>query len=151
MNIDPQEYKKLSEQASPPSPSAKNYFFAFVIGGGICVLGQLLTNGYLALGFELLNARTATSVTLIIITAILTGFSLFSKIAKVAGAGTLVPITGFANAMVSPAIEFKTEGQVTGIGAKMFVIAGPVLVFGISTSVIYGLILWLIQFFGGAA
>lgn len=149
MNIDPQEYKKLSDQAASPSPSLKNYICAFVIGGAICTFGQLLTNGFLMLGFGMTNARAATSITLIIVTAILTGFSLFSKIAKHAGAGTLVPITGFANAMVSPAIEFKTEGQVTGIGAKMFIIAGPVLVFGISASVIYGLILWLIQFFGG--
>lgn len=147
--MDPKEYEKLSNQASPPSPSFKNYPAAFCIGGLICVIGQLLTETYLYAGMPLDSARSAASVTLIIITAILTALHLFEKIGRFAGAGTLVPITGFANSMVSPAIEFKSEGHIAGIGAKMFVIAGPVLVFGISASVIYGIILWIIQMFGG--
>lgn len=147
--MDSKEYEKLSQEKSPSSPSFKNYPCAFIIGGGICVIGQLLTEGYIYAGLDLDMAKTAASVTLIIVTAILTAFRVFGKLAKIAGAGTLVPITGFANAMVSPAIEFKPEGHIMGIGAKMFVIAGPVLAFGISASVIYGIILWLLQYFGG--
>lgn len=144
MNISPEEYGRLAEEKSPNSPSAKNYFNAFWIGGIICVIGELLTKFYqYVCNLELLKARTATSATLIAVAAALTALGLFYKIAKIAGAGTLVPITGFANSVVSPAIEFKTEGQVFGIGAKIFTIAGPVLCFGISASVLYGIIYWL--------
>lgn len=113
-------------------------------GGGICAVGQGLLEWYQSLGLEQEQAGTAVSVTLILVAATLTGLGLFDKVAKRAGAGTLVPITGFANAMVSPALEFKSEGLITGTAAKLFVVAGPVLVFGISASVIYGLILVLL-------
>lgn len=117
----------------------------FLCGGAICTLGQVLRNLYESLGLSGDDAGTAVSVTLIFLSALLTGLGLFDKLAKHAGAGTLVPITGFANAMVSPALEFKSEGYITGTAAKLFVVAGPVLVFGISASVIYGLICF---FFG---
>ena len=119
--------------------------WAFFVGGAICTLGQVLRNLYESLGLSGDDAGTAVSVTLIFLSALLTGLGLFDKLAKHAGAGTLVPITGFANAMVSPALEFKSEGYITGTAAKLFVVAGPVLVFGISASVIYGLICF---FFG---
>lgn len=153
MNLSPEEYSRLADEKSPPSPSGKNYVNAFWIGGVICVIGELLTKFYEYIcKLELLKARTATSATLIALAAALTALGLFHKIAKVAGAGTLVPITGFANSVVSPAIEFKPEGQVYGIGAKIFTIAGPVLCFGFSASVLYGLIYWLYTLiFGGGA
>ncbi len=141
MNISPEEYGRLAEEKSPPSPSSKNYINAFLIGGAICVIGELLTKFFQYIcKLELLKARTATSAVLIAAAAALTALGLFHKIAKVAGAGTLVPITGFANSVVSPAMEFKPEGQVFGIGAKIFTIAGPVLCFGISASVLYGVV-----------
>jgi len=125
----------------------KNILWAFLVGGAICAAGQGLSNLYQSYGLHKEQAGTATSVTLIFIAALLTGLGIFDKVAKRAGAGTLVPITGFANAMVSPALEFKSEGLITGTAAKLFTVAGPVLVFGISTSVIYGLILCLLQSF----
>ncbi len=144
LNISPEEYGKLADEKTPSSPSAKNYVNAFLIGGVICVIGELLTKFYEYMcNLELIKARTAASVTLIILAAALTSLGIFCKIAKVAGAGTLVPITGFSNSVVSPAIEFKTEGQVFGIGAKIFTIAGPVLCFGISASVLYGFVYWI--------
>jgi stage V sporulation protein AC len=118
---------------------------AFLIGGLICCLGQLIMNGYIALGLEKTDAGTAMSMTLVVISALLTGFSVYDDIAKHAGAGTLVPITGFANSIAAPALEFKTEGFVLGTCVKMFSIAGPVLTWGISASVAYGLLLWLLE------
>ena len=141
------EYGKLVEDMSPKSPIIKDCILAFVIGGLICTLGQLIMNGYLALGLEKADAGTAMSMTLVAISALLTGFSLYDNIAKHAGAGTLVPITGFANAISSAAIEFKTEGFILGVGAKMFTIAGPVIVYGVSASVVYGLIYWITTLF----
>ena len=141
------EYKKLVKSMAPQSPIAKNCLMAFLIGGLICTLGQLIMDGYTALGLAQKEAGTATSMTLVALSALLTGLSLYDNIAKHAGAGTLVPITGFANAIASSAIEFKTEGFVLGVGAKMFTIAGPVIVYGVSASVIYGLIYWLITLF----
>ena len=123
----------------------KDCLNAFWIGGLICAIGQAIMNGYLALGLDKDSAGTAMSMTLVAISALLTGLSLYDNIAKHAGAGTLVPITGFANAMVSPAVEFKSEGLITGTAAKLFTVAGPVLVFGISASVVYGLVLCLLQ------
>ena len=123
----------------------KNMVWAFLVGGSVCAFGQLLSAFYRSRGLDQEQAGTAVSVTLIAITALLTGLGVFDDIAKRAGAGTLVPITGFANAVVSPAVEFKTEGFVTGTAAKLFQVAGPVLVFGISASVVYGLILCLLQ------
>ena len=137
------EYAKLVKDMSPKSPLGKDCLNAFWIGGLICAIGQLILNGYLALGLSEEEAGTAMSMTLVALSALLTGFSLYDNIAKYAGAGTLVPITGFANAISSAAIEFKTEGFILGVGAKMFTIAGPVIVYGVSASVVYGFIYWL--------
>lgn len=139
------EYGKLVKELSPKSPIIKDCIWAFVIGGLICTVGQLFMDLYTYLGLEKTDAGTATSMSLVVISAVLTGLSVYDDIAKHAGAGTLVPITGFANAVVSPAIEFKTEGFILGVGAKMFTIAGPVIVYGVSASVVYGLIYWICQ------
>ena len=137
------QYSKLVKDMSPKSPSIKNCLKAFLVGGLICVLGQWLMNLYSSWGLEKDNASTAASMTLVALSALFTGLSLYDNLAKHAGAGTLVPITGFANAVSSAAVEFKTEGFVLGVGAKMFTIAGPVIVYGVSASVIYGFIYWL--------
>ena len=126
-----------------PSPIVRDVLNAFWVGGLICALGQLILNGWLALGLSKADAGTAESVSLIFLSALLTGLSVYDNIAKMAGAGTIVPITGFANSVVSPAIEFKAEGFVTGMAAKMFTIAGPVIVYGTLASVVYGLVYWL--------
>ena len=141
------EYGKLVQDLSPKSPMWRDCLNAFWIGGLICVLGQLILNGYTALGMEKEQAGTAASMTLVAISALLTGLSLYDNIAKHAGAGTLVPITGFANAVAAPAVEFKTEGFILGVGAKMFTIAGPVIVYGVGASVVYGLIYWITTLF----
>ena len=137
------EYGKLISNMAPKSPIVKDCLNAFWIGGLICCIGQLIMNGYAALGLDKTDAGTATSMTLVVISALLTGLSLYDNIAKHAGAGTLVPITGFANAIAAPAVEFKTEGFILGVGAKIFTIAGPVIVYGVSASVVYGLIYWI--------
>ena len=141
------QYARLVEDMSPKSPSWKNCLCAFLIGGLICALGQGIMNGYLSLGLDKEAAGTAMSMTLVAISALLTGLSVYDDIAKHAGAGTLVPITGFANAIAAPAVEFKTEGFVLGVGANMFKIAGPVIVYGTVASVIYGVIYWLTTLF----
>lgn len=141
MEMSNQEYKKYVESKAKPSPIWKDLLLAFLSGGLICVGGQALMNWYKSLGLEEEPAAIAVSVTLIVIAALLTGIGWFDDIAKYAGAGTLVPITGFANAMVSPALEFKSEGLILGTGAKLFTLAGPVLAYGIGVSVVYGLIL----------
>lgn len=141
------EYGKLVADMAPKSPIWKDCVGAFVIGGLICTLGQLIMEGYGALGLEQQDAGTAMSMTLVALSALLTGLSLYDDIAKFAGAGTLVPITGFANAIAAPAVEFKTEGFILGVGAKMFTIAGPVIVYGVSASVVYGLIYWITTLF----
>ena len=140
-----EEYNAYVQSKAKPSPMAKNMVWAFVVGGLICVVGQALLDWYKSLGLGVEAAGTAVSVTLIFVTALLTGIGVFDNFAKHAGAGTLVPITGFANAVVAPAMEFKQEGLVTGTAAKLFTVAGPVLVYGISASVIYGIILWLVK------
>ena len=137
------EYQKLASDLAPKSPIVKDCFHAFWIGGLICVLGQLAVNGYMALGLAKQDASTAASMSLVALSALLTGLSLYDDIAKHAGAGTLVPITGFANSIAAPAVEFKTEGFVLGVAAKMFTIAGPVLVYGTAAGVVYGLIYWI--------
>ena len=137
------EYGKLVEELSPKSPIWKDCLGAFVIGGLICTLGQVFMNVYAALELDKTDAGTATSISLIFLSALLTGLSLYDNIAKFAGAGTLVPITGFANSIAAPAVEFKTEGFILGVGAKIFQIAGPVIVYGVSASVVYGLIYWI--------
>ena len=141
------QYEKLVKELSPPSPIIKDCLNAFWIGGLICTLGQVFLNYYSTWGLDKDAAGTATSITLVCLSALLTGLSLYDNIAKKAGAGTLVPITGFANAIAAPAIEFKTEGFILGVGAKMFTIAGPVIVYGVSASVIYGLIYWITTLF----
>ena len=141
------EYGKLVKDMMPKSPIWKDCLNAFWIGGLICAIGQAILNAYLALGLPEKEAGTAMSMTLVLISALLTGFSMYDNIAKHAGAGTLVPITGFANAISSAAIEFKTEGFILGVGAKMFTIAGPVIVYGVAASVVYGLIYWITTLF----
>ena len=137
------EYGKLVKDLSPKSPMWRDCLMAFFVGGLICTLGQLAINGYTALGLEKQDASTAASMSLVALSALLTGLSLYDNIAKHAGAGTLVPITGFANSVAAPAVEFKTEGMILGTAAKMFTIAGPVIVYGVSASVVYGLIYWI--------
>ena len=142
MELSDREYGELVKARAKPSPLWRDLIWAFGVGGAICALGQALMEGYQSLGMDRDQAGTAVSVTLILAASVLTGLGWFDKLAKRAGAGTLVPITGFANAMVSPALEFKSEGFITGTAAKLFVVAGPVLVFGISASAVYGVILW---------
>ena len=137
------EYAKLVGEMAPRSPIVKDCVFAFLVGGLICALGQLFLNGYTALGLEKADAGTAASMTLVFLSALFTGLRLYDDLAKHAGAGTLVPITGFANAVSAPAVEFKTEGFILGVGAKMFTIAGPVIVYGVSASVVYGFVYWI--------
>ena len=137
------QYDQFVKELSPRSPVWRDCLWAFCVGGGICVLGQFLINTYTSLGLPKQDASDAASMTLVAIAALLTGLSLFDDIAKHAGAGTLVPITGFANAIAAPAVEFQTEGFILGVGAKMFTIAGPVIVYGVSASVVYGLIYWI--------
>ena len=137
------QYSKLVDEMSPKSPMWKDCLNAFWIGGLICTLGQCFLNCFTKWGLDKEAAGTATSMSLVALSALLTGLSLYDDIAKYAGAGTLVPITGFANSIAAPAVEFKTEGFILGVGAKMFTIAGPVIVYGLSASVVYGLIYWL--------
>ena len=145
LNMTNQDYGKLVNEHSQPSPIWKDLIWAFLVGGAICTIGQGLSDLFQSWGLDKEQAGTAASVTLILAAALLTGLGCFDKIAKRAGAGTLVPITGFANAMVSPALEFKSEGLITGTAVKLFTVASPVLVFGISASVIDGLILCVLQ------
>ena len=133
------EYKKLADRKMPASKIGKNCLIAFLVGGTICMIGQFILNFYKRIGLDEETAGTCTSVTLILIGVILTGLGVYPKIAKHAGAGTIVPITGFANAVSSPAIESKTEGMVMGVGANMFKIAGPVIVYGITASFVAGI------------
>lgn len=142
MDISKEEYSRLVDSKAKPSPTGKNLIWAFGVGGAICAVGQALLELYQFWGLEEEQAGTTVSVTLIAAAALLTGVGWFDLLAKRAGAGTLVPITGFANAVVSPALEFKNEGYVTGMSAKLFSVAGPVLVFGISAGVIYGVLYW---------
>ena len=137
------EYEKLVEDISPRSPVGKDCLGAFLVGGAICAIGQFFIHFYTNLGLDQDAASAAASMTLVVISAVLTGLSLYDNLAKYAGAGTLVPITGFANAIAAPAVEFKTEGFILGVGAKMFTIAGPVIVYGLSASVVYGFIYWI--------
>lgn len=141
------QYDQLVKELSPPSPILKNCLWAFFVGGAICTLGQFLLNWYQNIGLEEKQAGTAMSMTLVALSAFFTGLSLYDDLAKHAGAGTLVPITGFANAVAAPAVEFKTEGFVLGVGAKIFTIAGPVILYGVSASVVYGLIYWITTLF----
>lgn len=147
MKISNKQYDKMVKKASPPSPKLKNFILAYLVGGLICVIGQLFKELYEYLGLTEDVVKMLVPVTLIFLAALLTALKVFDNIAKHAGAGTLVPITGFANAVVSPAIEFKNEGWILGVGAKMFQIAGPVIVYGTVASVVYGLIYWITTLF----
>ena len=141
------EYSDLIQRLSPKSTMGKDLLWAFLVGGVICTIGPALMEFYGSVGLDETMAGTAVSMTLVALAALLTGFSVYDDIAKFAGAGTLVPITGFANSITAPAVEFKTEGFILGVGAKMFTIAGPVIVYGVSASVVYGLIYWIITLF----
>jgi stage V sporulation protein AC len=143
MNMTNEDFGKLVQSHSDPSPLGKDSLMAFAVGGGICCVGQALQLLYEGFGLSRDDAGTWVTVSLIFLSALFTGLKLYDKLARRAGAGTLVPVTGFANSVVSPAMEFKSEGFITGMAAKMFVIAGPVIVFGIGASVIYGVILCL--------
>ena len=147
MSISKKDYSDLVKRKSPPSPKLKNGILAFVVGGAICMTGQLLIELYSNLGLTEKQVRMAVPSTRIFIAAVLTALGVFDKIAKRAGAGTLVPITGFANSVVSPAIEFKNEGWILGVGAKIFQIAGPVIAYGTAASVVYGIIYWITTLF----
>ena len=145
MKIDKQTYKKYVKARSPSSPLLKDMLFAFLIGGSICSLGEGLYDLYLYFKIEEENVKTLVPITLVFIAALLTGIGVFDSIAKYGGAGTLVPITGFSNAVISPALDDKSEGLIMGVGAKMFTIAGPVIVYGVISSVIYGIIYWIAE------
>ena len=145
MDMAPKDYQIYVKNKAKPSPILKDTALAFFIGGMICVIGQIIQNNWMAAGFSQEDAGTATSCTLVLISALLTGLNLYNKLARFGGAGTLVPITGFANAVVSPALDFKSEGFITGMAAKMFIVAGPVIVFGTLSSVVYGVFLMLFQ------
>lgn len=146
MDINKEEYKQYVKKTAPKSPIVKDCILAYVFGGGICVFGQLLFDLYSNItDYEESKVYALVSLTLIFITAVLTGLSVFDDIAKYAGAGTLVPVTGFANSVVSPAIDTKAEGLILGVGAKIFTVSGPVILYGILSGVIYGIILWVVQ------
>ena len=145
MKMTAQEYARRVQRAGPHSPLLPDCLWAFAVGGGICLLGEILRQSYLVKGLEPELAGTLTSCTLIALSAVLTTLGWYQKLAARAGAGSLVPITGFANAVVSAAIEFKAEGRVLGTGAKMFTIAGPVIVYGTLAAVVYGAVLWAVQ------
>ncbi len=148
MKMTAQEYARRIRKVGPPSPLGRDCLWAFCVGGSICLLGEVLRGRYLAMGAEPELAGTLVSCSLIALSAVLTTLGVYQKLAARAGAGSLVPITGFANAVVSAAIEFKSEGYVPGTGAKMFLIAGPVIVYGTLSAVLYGGILWLVQWMG---
>ena len=145
MKMSAEEYGRRGRRVGPPSPLGRDCLWAFCVGGGICLLGEVLRQRFLAAGIETELAGTLTSCSLIALSAVLTTLGWYQKLAARAGAGSLVPITGFANAVVSAAIEFKTEGRVLGTGAKMFIIAGPVIVYGTLAAVLYGSVYWLLQ------
>ena len=139
------EYQNYVDKKTPNSPIFKNCFNAFFIGGLICALGQILNSYCKYKGFDIQISGSIVSISLIGISAFLTGLNLFNKIGKLAGAGSLIPITGFANSIVSPAMEYKSEGYVMGVGSKMFTVAGPVLVYGISSSIVVGIIYFILS------
>lgn len=137
------KYQNYVDTKTPNSPIVKNCFNAFWVGGLICVIGQLINSYCKYIGLDIQLSGTIVSIILIGISAFLTGLNLFNKIGKFAGAGSLIPITGFANSIVSPAMEYKSEGYVMGVGAKMFTVAGPVLVYGISSSILVGIVYFI--------
>lgn len=142
MDMTPKQYQDYVKRYAPKSPLPKNLLIAFLVGGGICCIGQALHDLYASLGLNLEDAGTAVSISLVFLSAVFTALGLYHKLARFAGAGTLVPITGFANAVVSPAIDFHAEGIITGTAVKMFTVAGPVIVFGTAACALYGVLLW---------
>ncbi len=147
MNFDRRRYLERVKERESKSPVVKNCFFAYLFGGGICTFGQLLLSLYLFAGLSERDAGTLVAVTLIFLSALLTGIGVFDSIARIAGAGTLVPVTGFANAVVSPALDNKSEGLVMGVGAKIFTVAGPVLLYAVLSGALYGVILYVVALF----
>ena len=145
MDMTPQEYQAYVKKKEPKSPLLKDALLAFLIGGAICTVGQLIMNGWSAAGLNKEDAGTATSCTMVLLSAVLTGLGLYSRLARFGGAGTLVPITGFANSVAAPAVDFRSEGLITGMAVKMFTIAGPVIVYGTVASVLYGVVLMLFR------
>lgn len=145
MNISNREYKVMAQKASPPSHLVKNCLWAFFTGGAICTLGEALYRFYMNMGFIISDSRLLSSVSLVALSGVFTALGLYGKLAKKAGAGTLIPITGFANAVVSPSMEFRAEGLINGVGAKMFIIAGPVIVYGVLAATVYGIILYFVM------
>lgn len=145
MDMTPKEYQAYVKEKAPSSPIVRDCLRAFLVGGLICTLGQAIQNGWLAAGLTKDDAGAATACSLVLLSAVLTGLNVYSSIGRFGGAGSLIPITGFANAVVSPAIDFKAEGIVTGMAAKMFTVAGPVIVFGSLASVVYGVVLMLLR------
>lgn len=139
------QYAQLVKKASPKSPVIKDSIIAFTVGGSICALGQVFVNVWKQAGFAADDAGTLASMSLVVLSALMTGLSLYDNLAQFAGAGTLVPITGFANAIAAPAVEFRTEGYILGVGARIFTIAGPVILYGLSASVVYGVIYWFFR------
>ncbi|WP_337399888.1 stage V sporulation protein AC [Congzhengia sp.] len=146
-NMTDKQYQDYVDKKTPNSPIVKDVILAFIVGGLICVIGQLILNGYQAMGFDEEGAAMGTSTTLVFLGAFFTGLGLYDRLAKFAGAGSIVPITGFANSIVSPAMEFKSEGLVLGLAVKMFTVAGPVLVYGITSSVVAGIVYYIMSFF----
>ena len=147
MDMTPKAYQEYVKARAPKSPIVRDCLRAFLVGGLICTLGQAIQNGWLAAGLTKDDAGAATACCLVLLSAVLTGLNLYNNIGRFGGAGSLIPITGFANSVVSPAIDFKAENWVNGVGAKMFTVAGPVIVYGVSASVIYGIILVILQSF----
>lgn len=145
MDMTPKEYQAYVKAKAPSSPIIRDCLRAFLVGGLICTLGQAIQNGWLAAGLTKDDAGAATACSLVLLSAVLTGLNVYSNIGRFGGAGSLIPITGFANAVVSPAIDFKAEGLITGMAAKMFTVAGPVIVFGSLASVVYGVVLMLLR------
>jgi len=143
--VTPENYKTLAQQFTPKPTIFKNTIRAFVVGGVICVIGQVIINLFVAGGLTSIEASTAATATMIFLGALLTGLGVYDEIGKFAGAGSIVPVTGFANSIVAPAMEFKREGYILGVGAKLFTVAGPVLVYGITTSIIVGIVYYLLH------
>ncbi len=145
ISVTPEQYKLLAQEISPKPTVIKNSLRAFVVGGTICAIGQLIINLFVNLGLPRIEASTAAIATMIFLGALLTGLGIYDEIGKFAGAGSIVPITGFANSIVAPAMEYKREGYVLGVGAKLFTVAGPVLVYGIATSIVVGIVYYFLH------
>lgn len=143
LEIQKRQYQQMAKEVGPKPPVLRNCLWAFAVGGLICAIGQVFLNFFQSLGLNTLDAGAAASITLVFLAALLTGVGLYDEIARFAGAGTIVPITGFANSMVAPALEARTEGMVLGVGARLFTIAGPILVFGIVTAWLVGVLYYL--------